>query len=158
IANNDLRMAVDLLEVLRHDAPLIAKYRHLLALCYRNAATNVFSRASNTDLECRQRAIAHLEDLIQEYPQSPEYRYDLAETYAWFDIPRLKDDDLQPAIESLRKAATIDEPLVAENPNSPEYVLSFTHVCYKLGAIHARLASKQGVWHGAKDADEAESW
>jgi tetratricopeptide (TPR) repeat protein len=97
----------------------------------------------------------------------------LAETFAWFDIPQLKDDDLQAAIDSLRKAAEIDEPLVAQNPNVPEYALSYTHVCYKLGAIYWRLAVRQGALRQAQDlsalrqaqaakgsnaSEEAEAW
>lgn len=91
-------------------------------------------------------AAAKFEGLAARFPDVPEYRFDLAETYAMAD-PRSTDPTSLDRLERrLRQALTLIEPLAAESPGRLEYASARARVLEKLGATLHRL-------HRADDAE-----
>ena len=112
--------------------PDVPDYRHLLALCYRDLPPPVPSSHDNhpLPLEAVTQAIEILQQLVDDFPKVPEYRYDLSETYAMAADPELctGPDPLVIEEQRLRAALDISEQLVAERPNIPAYVVSQVHI------------------------------
>ncbi len=72
-----------------------------------------------------------MQKLVEEYPDVPDYRYDLGETYAMLAFSPDATDKLaaQRPRELLREGAyVISEELVAEHPNIPDYAASQMHI------------------------------
>jgi tetratricopeptide (TPR) repeat protein len=134
------------------------EYRHLLALCCREK-----SRAFGPDdRAAAAKALAEateiLASLVRDFPQTPDYRYDLSETYAMVDAPigprqgppgssgsfegrdpSMTAEALSAAEERLRKALAISEGLVAEYPGVPDYLVSQAHIHHRLGEVFRRM-------------------
>ena len=86
------------------------------------------------------RAEELLEALVEEFPQSPEYRFDLAETYATWDEDT---DPHGPAGEQgfekrLARARKLLAGLVEQYPNEPVYTVSLAKVEHRLARYSAR--------------------
>lgn len=129
----NLREAVVLLEDLSREHPHVAKYRHLLALCYRDAPPS-FSSDQQRPLE---KATAILEALVRDFPDVPDFRFDLSETYAMVDF---HDRDFGPPSitnveQQLREALKLSERLVVQHPNIPQYVASQSRIRFKLANV-----------------------
>lgn len=113
----------------------------MLALCDRDRYAALFPRDRIAATESLSRAIETLEQLVREYPQVPEYRRDLSESYAMTDVqdPRLSRDEVVLAEGRLRKAWTIAGELVAQYPQVPEYLSWQAQVCHRLGVALRKL-------------------
>ncbi|NUQ65829.1 MAG: tetratricopeptide repeat protein, partial [Pirellulales bacterium] len=83
------------------------------------------------------KAAAVLEQLTRDFPDIPEYRHDLCETYAT-DAPRgrrSRPEDEPDAEQRLRKAMDLSNRLVAEHPNVADYQTSQVHLNHKLARV-----------------------
>lgn len=116
-------------------------YRHLLARCDREASFRPFGHGMKEDSDAASRAVAILEKLVDDYPNVPDYRYDLAQTYARLEPGRpFSSKAADPAIEKrsrerLEKALAISKELVAEHPNVPDYTLAQIGVRIRLAGL-----------------------
>jgi tetratricopeptide (TPR) repeat protein len=120
------------------DEPSNPDYRHLHALCYRALPPGPEDRtAAGKALE---RATEILSGLVRDYPQNPDYRFDLCEAWAMADRDPRMTRDVSPGVEErLKKAMSISEELVAEYPGVPEYLASQAHIHHKLGELSRRM-------------------
>lgn len=136
-----LRRAVAILDGLLEENPRAPDCRQLLARAYRELAFGPpFGRGGPWDAageapparvlprgsEAREKAAEILRALVADFPEVPDYRYDLSELYADAGGPPPRDPDAfeewaEGAIASLKKALEISEALVAEHPQVPEY-------------------------------------
>ena len=120
--------------------PSVAAYRHLLACCYRDLPVSPPGPRGRPPSTSVDKAIEILEQLVADFPDVPEYRFDLGKTYARPDSP---DQSLSAAAEKrLRKSLSILEKLVAENPNVPEYTASQVQSLYLLANCCDTLAGR----------------
>jgi serine/threonine protein kinase len=128
-ADKYLGKAVGLLNGLVKEQPADPAYRHLLALCYREKGT------SPSD---RKEAVALLEQLVKQFPQVPEFRFDLGETIALVDGPGLffGGGDSPEMEKACGEAARLARGLVAEYPNVPAYQFSRAKIHFRLGLLH----------------------
>ena len=117
------------------------EYRHLLALCDRERYLVLSPHDRKSATESLDRAIATLEQLVRQYPQVPEYRRDLSESYAAGDLqnPQFTQDDMALAETRLRKALNITQELVVQYPQVPEYLSREAQVCHQLGIAYRKL-------------------
>jgi tetratricopeptide (TPR) repeat protein len=129
-----VRRAIGLLTDLQSLFPSVPGNRHLLACCYRDMALGVTDPAKDE-------AITILLQLAAEFPGVPEYLYDLAETYAAFDVRggTLPPELVPGAERQLAKALEDSQRLNAAYPHVPDYVTSLVHIRHKLGAVLRRL-------------------
>lgn len=136
-----LRRAVAVLDGLLEENPRAPDSRQLLARAYRELAFGpAFARGGPRDAaeepalsrvlprgsEAREKAAEILRALVADFPDVPDYRYDLSELYADAGGPPPRDpaafeEWAEGAIASLKKALEISETLVAEHPQVPEY-------------------------------------
>ena len=118
----NLQHAIRILEQLIKSRPSVAAYRHLLACCYRDLPVSPLDSSRTPAFESVDKAIEILGQLVTDFPDVPEYRFDLGKTYARPDSPNRSLSIT--AEKRLRKSLGILEKLVAENPNVPEYAAS----------------------------------
>ena len=99
------------------EAPEVARYRFLLALCLREASQQPTGGTSGT----LNRACKLLEGLVEEYPELPEYRLALAEAYAHSEggPEWMRQEELEIAEANLAMAAEHARQLVEEHPTVP---------------------------------------
>ena len=81
-----------------------------------------------------------LEDLVEDFPQIPDYRHDLCETYARLDVggPQTTIEALPVMEELLCKGFAISEELVSLHPNVPSYAACQVRILLKLGDVLQR--------------------
>ncbi|MGD0382156.1 MAG: hypothetical protein ABSA77_01455 [Thermoguttaceae bacterium] len=100
-----------------------------------------FDRRADSTRETTNKAVQILQKLVEEYPDVPDYRYDLSETYAIEDdrgpfFPKATDSTARKrSLETLEKALAISEELVAEHPNIPDYAVSQVFIRLRLANI-----------------------
>lgn len=130
--------AIALLEKLTTEAPDVARYRFLLALCLRETSQQR-NRGINPTLN---RACKLLEALVDEYPDLPEYRLALAESYAEAESgpEGMRPEDAELAEANLAMAAEHARQLVEEHPTVPAYTNSLIHILSRLAATQERHA------------------
>ena len=89
------------------------------------------------------RAIEILRTLADEFPQIPDYRYDLSKAYARIDPrdPRFSGNRSRIAEGRLREAIAILDRLLAEHPNVPDYTASYVQALYTLSEVLRRTDS-----------------
>jgi hypothetical protein len=140
----DLAKAVAILDRLIGEAPANCEYRHLLALCYREArrgrgpgAASRPAGLENTGEKGVDRAIEILEALVKQHPDVPQYRFDLSETYAMIEGLGPAGRAVGPsAVEQrLRKALELSRQLTIEHPGVPEYRSAQAHMNHKLAQV-----------------------
>ena len=88
-ANWDPPLATDLDEVLPAEItsdPDAALRWHLLALCYREQASDRWSRRQPKDWRSQRRSILILQSLVEQFPASSIYHYDLVRALAEIDV------------------------------------------------------------------------
>ncbi len=132
--------AIAILEELVTEAPDVARYRFLLALCLRET-----SQQRNEGInETLNRACELLEELVDEYPELPEYRLALAEAYAHSGSrpEQMRTADLELAEASLAMAAEHARQLVEEHPTVPAYTNSLVHILSRLATTQERHAQE----------------
>jgi eukaryotic-like serine/threonine-protein kinase len=132
-----LRDATDLLEGLLEQAPTDPRYRHFLALCYRERGPRRWWSRRGTEDTLTQ-AIELLEGLVEEFPREPEYQYDLAEALAREDVPPGAPGMLPDSAEAegrLRRSLSLSERLVSDHPNIPRYASGQAHTLHRLAML-----------------------
>lgn len=132
--------AIDILEKLTTEAPDVARYRFLLASCLRETS-QLGDEGVNATLN---RACKLLESLVAEYPERPEYRLALAESYARAEgrPEQMRPEDMEMAEASLAMAAEHARQLVEEHPTVPAYTNSLVHIVSRLATIQERHAQE----------------
>jgi eukaryotic-like serine/threonine-protein kinase len=136
-----IQNAIRLLEELVAESdPGPPEYRHLLALCFRDAGPERFSRNPRSPSISNDRAVEILRKLVEDYPEVPDYRYDLSETYAQVDLFRFSanPDSVASARKRLQEALKLSNKLVADYPSAPQYGALCAQIHYKLGNLLAR--------------------
>jgi serine/threonine protein kinase len=129
--------AVQLLRVLEKEDAAVPAYRHLLALCYREKSTVLMGPTLRLDGADRREAVGLLEQLVKQFPQVPEYRFDLSETLAWLDVrgPYLPIPGAGSAARDLQEALRLAKELVVEHPNVPDYQVSKAQIHHRLALV-----------------------
>jgi serine/threonine protein kinase len=132
--------AIAILEKLKTESPNVARYRFLLALCLRESSQQR-SEGINGTLN---RACELLEELVEEYPELPEYRLALAESYAHSASrpERMRPVEIELAETSLAMAAEHARQLVEEHPTVPAYTNSLVHILSRLAMTQERHAEE----------------
>lgn len=135
-----LAKAIGILEKLTTGAPTVARYRFLLALSLRETS-QLNGEGVNSTLN---RACKLLESLVAEYPERPEYRLALAESYASAGghPEQMRPEDMEVAETSLAMAAEHARQLVEEHPTVPAYTSSLVHIISRLATIQERHAQE----------------
>jgi serine/threonine protein kinase len=134
--------AIGILEGLVSEHPTVGRYRHLLALCFRELAPDRFADGAKSNGESIQRAIDLLETLVEDFSDIPEYRHALAETYSSFDVRRrsVEESDFAVAEEALITALGHAKRLVDDYANVPAYAISLIHIYHKLAYVQQQMA------------------
>ena len=145
-----LAKAVDLLTDLVKQHPSDATYRHLLALCYRDREPHMVGQGPGAGKRDRDRAVEILEHLVRDFPHVPDYRYDLCEAYARFDMhrPPPPGETYASIAKDLRKALRLSDQLVARHPYILRYVVGQVHLHHRLGIVLERM-------HRPEEAEQA---
>jgi len=136
-----LHQAVDLLQGLLENSPSVPEYRRLLAQCFREMVATPFAPRNHRDSSVTlQRATEILEEVVEDFPDVADYRYDLCEIYArsgsWWSVPNA--DDLALTEERLQTAMKMSKRLVAEHPNVPDYATLRTQILSRYGELMRR--------------------
>ena len=136
---DNLAKAVTLLKKLAVSQSDNPEYQHLLALCYLEGATVADEPGSETK-GGDERAIAILQNLVEVFPNIPDYAYDLSEAYAQMHIP---EPPIPPEVENTveqqyRKALALLEKLVVEHPDVPDFRASEARIHHKLGSFYGQ--------------------
>jgi tetratricopeptide (TPR) repeat protein len=110
------------------------EYKHLLALCYRQQPPDHENSGGYRSFKSDQRATRLLEELVKDFPNVAEYRYDLSETYAQADVrrPFHNRDERTAAEDRLRRALSLSRELVRQHPNVPDYSAAQVYILQRL--------------------------
>tara|TARA_R110002072_G_scaffold173600_1_gene328241 strand:- start:41723 stop:45088 length:3366 start_codon:yes stop_codon:yes gene_type:complete len=130
--------AIALLENLTTEAPDVARYRFLLALCLRETSQQQNGGINST----LNQACKLLEALVDEFPEHPEYRLALAESYAEAESrpDGMRPEDVELAEASLAMAAEHARQLVEEHPTVPAYTNALIHILSRQATTQERHA------------------
>jgi|HubBroStandDraft_6_1064221.scaffolds.fasta_scaffold24982_3 serine/threonine protein kinase len=126
----ELHRAIGLLDSLVKEDPKNPGYRYLLAQCYREEA-----KAEAGPLPQIDKAEQLLRALVNEYPFVADYRFELADTCALFNVRELPPDDFPRAEARLRAALAQSADLVDGHPYAPDYISLHIHILHKLAHI-----------------------
>jgi tetratricopeptide (TPR) repeat protein len=109
----------------------------MLARCYREFPPPRPGRAESPDPDPLEKATEVLRKLANDYPDVPDYRYELCETLATprFPGPRFVAEEDPDAEGRLRTALELSQTLVREHPNIPEYAAAQIHTHHKLAHL-----------------------
>ena len=137
---DNLTKAVTLLKDLSASEPDNPEYQHLLALCYLEGAPVTDEPGSETK-GGDERAIAILQNLVEAFPNIPDYAYDLSEAYAQMHIP---EPPIPPEVENTveqhyKKALALLEKLVVEHQDVPDFRASEARIHHKLGSFYGQM-------------------
>ncbi|MDR3636473.1 MAG: protein kinase [Isosphaeraceae bacterium] len=110
------------------------------AWAYRKVGT-LYDRLGRTEdaEKAYAHAIAMFDQLIERFPDSPEYRIKLVETYDMADPGSAEPSSLARVEGRLARATSLVDELVAESPNNLDYLSTQAHVWAKHGAILERM-------------------
>jgi hypothetical protein len=145
------------LENLVQRYPSIPAYQQLLALCYRDRSSGPFLRDNEQEQDNRSKAIAIFEKLRDDFPGNPQYRHDLAETYAAMDFREMMfSNNRDVAEKQLRKAVDISSELAKDYPDVPEYAISDMSIRNRLASVLYRQADLSDSTRREALLDEAE--
>ena len=141
---NYLSLAIELVnqeDLAESDRPLAAKFKHLLALCYREM---VADRSVDEDWRMKEQAIELLQDLVAAYPEQNQFRFDLLETLSDVSVFRDKLDleELELLESRLEMAQQEADYLVQQRPDVMEYRLALIHSNFKLAEL-LKMKSEQ---------------
>lgn len=119
-ANANFDQARALAEQLVTEFPANPDYRHTLARCYSDMASEFSGYFDEREGTLRQ-AVALFEQLVGEYPTNPVYQRDLAEGYARFGLRLHVSRKPDEAEKVFRLAMHIRDQLVEEHPTDRIY-------------------------------------
>lgn len=139
IENN--RQAVEILRKLTEEAPDNPRYQLAMARSQRDryliwafgGRSNEPDGGRQQAADARLEALRMLEKLVADAPNNPDYRYELAETYAMSYPSRRHGEKPEETMEQFRRAVEIGSELVNRYPTVPEYKAS-------LARSHMRIA------------------
>jgi len=123
-----IERAVTILEELTRRDSTFPEYQFLLALCYRE-------KSEQETGDDHQRSIDVLVKLCEQYPQVPEYQYELGVTLAEIPMYRIRGTELPDAITSLRLSLQRLNLLTQSHPNIPRYIEAAAHSHHKMGEL-----------------------
>jgi tetratricopeptide (TPR) repeat protein len=109
----------------------VPAYRHLLALCFREKST-LGPGPGRVNWDDRHEARRLLGLLVKQFPQVPEYRFDLGETLALMDV-RGPAPNAPDAEKDFQESLRLFRDLVTEHPNVPGYQFARGQTHHKLG-------------------------
>lgn len=140
-----LRKAVKLLEGLgAREENANPTHRLLLALCLRDMDNH--HQASGDDYSERSQAVDLLERLVEDYPNVPQYRFELSELYRGnHPGPHGGVPKPQGRMEQLHKARELSEGLVDEHRNIASYRIHLAHVYAHLGIVYGTRGDLRGA-------------
>ena len=135
VSLNHLREAVTVLLSLNQQDSQVPGYRYLLALCYRELFSLFTSRDQARADDALLKATRLMEELAGDFPEVPDFQYDLIETYTALDTRGgyLRNEPLTVTEKRLRGALDISVRLVEAHPNVPQYLESQAQLRRKLG-------------------------
>ena len=137
---DSLAKAVALLKTLSASNPANPEYPHLLALCYQEGAA--VEDNSGPDAKAGdEQAIAILQNLVNLFPDNPDYAYDLSEVCARIHlppapIPREVERDIN---ERFDRSLALLKRLVGKYPDVPDFLAAEARIHDKLGAFHRQM-------------------
>lgn len=143
-----LERAVAILEDLSRNDSAYPEYRFLLALCYRE-------KEDFTPESGHTQSIGLLQKLCEQYPQIPQYRYELGVTLAEVPVHDFRDANISDSIDSLHLSLQHLNKLTRSHPNIPSYTESCAHTHHKLGSLLKRVAVESEDTPNEKLADSA---
>ncbi|MCA9052311.1 MAG: protein kinase [Planctomycetaceae bacterium] len=132
-----LSQAISLLEEFPQ-AERDTRVQLLLARCYREQA----AQRGRDELDLRQadwgRAVTLLQGLVQDAPETPDFRFELSEAYADIEPRWVPDEALGDAELRLLDALPLSRQLVEESPDVPAYAAGLTQILVKLTNVFRR--------------------
>jgi serine/threonine protein kinase len=134
-----LAKAVALLDVVP-TSPASPEFQHLLALCYLEGA-GVSEARGRRAKGGDDRAIEILEGLVRDYPDDPDYAFDLSEAYARVQMPRpgVPAEPQRATEERFAKSLALLDKLVTGHRDIPDFAAAEARVYDKLGAFYRQL-------------------
>ncbi len=138
--------AISLLEELNLNDLAHPEYRFLLALCFREKA-----ELEGEDNE--QQSIYVLEKLCEQFPQVPEYRYELGVTLAEVPMNNMGKSNVEESIRRLRASLQQLNSLTQSHPNIPRYVEACAHTHHKLGTVLRKFGDEPNSTRAASMAE-----
>lgn len=119
-----------------------AAKQHLLALCFREYASDRWGERTELDSQSELRSIELLENLAAEYPQETVYRFDLMQVLAEINVfePDLKLPTLEKARQALQRAIQMGEQLVEVRPDIAAFRIALVHAYFKQATISNRMS------------------
>lgn len=127
-----IELAIGYLE--ESNAHLSPDFRYLLALCLREKSTTAPFYA--TDATPHARAAALLQELSDEFPEVPKYRFELSETYRMVRFEHAGPNEFDRAVEQLGIAKELSEQLVTEHREIASYRINLAHIYAHLGMAY----------------------
>jgi serine/threonine protein kinase len=123
-----------------------AAKRHLLALCFREYANDLWEQRTELDIQSELTSIELLEQLSAEYPQETIYRFDLMQVLAEINVfePGIKLPTLEKARQALKRAIRIGEQLVEVRPDIASFRVAIVHAYFKQATITDRMSELVG--------------
>jgi hypothetical protein len=141
-----LERAVTLLENLNLNDSAHPEYRFLLALCYREKS-ELLPESDN------KQSVALLEKLCAQFPQVPEYQFELGVTLADVPVHNFRDAMIEDSIDGLQASLQQLNSLTRKHPNIPRYTESCAHTHHKLGTLLRKSAEESPTLREAKIDD-----
>lgn len=125
-------------------SPDLAERLHLLALCYRETASDQLSEQSDLDRKYHRRAISILSTLQQNDPLDPNYQIDLLRALSEVDLLEREPapDQLMGILDEIREATEIGERLVKRYPSVKDFIMETSHANYKLATVLNSLSQE----------------
>ncbi|MEL7499417.1 MAG: serine/threonine-protein kinase [Planctomycetota bacterium] len=116
---------------------------HLLALCYRELASDTHASWQEQDRLAHNRSISILKSLTQQYPNDATYRYDLVRALAEMDVleNKIRESDLQAKYDLLNEAISLSELLVQRYPSVSDFQMEISHANNKLAEVIIAMKS-----------------
>ncbi|MEM7314172.1 MAG: tetratricopeptide repeat protein, partial [Planctomycetota bacterium] len=127
--------AAGMLDHVIETSPDNASARHLLGLCLVELPRH--SRRNRESSDQFDRGIRLLRSLVEEKPNSVDYRFDLLQSLSFGPSHHeaMWDSELQQLETQLKEAIELGEALIREQPGVPLYNLSLAHCYYKLRGV-----------------------
>jgi tetratricopeptide (TPR) repeat protein len=157
-----LDTAVTILKDLVQRQPANPEYRHLLALCLRERFSPP-GMGRPTTQSGTDEATRILEQLVRDFPQVPDYLFDLCQTYARGEGPGHgppqdraveRTGEME---ERLGKALAISQQLVAQHANVPEYRVSLAQIHHQFGEVRRRAMREEEAEQSDRKAVEVQA-
>ncbi len=137
-AEEHLRQATQLLNEMLQVTPDNPECLYLLALCHRERPNRHRPRDAGGTSAGQAEAMAILEQLVQNHPSAPEFRYELARCCSAVHLKHFSNDEreLRRGEEQLRRGLEHMEWLVRRHPYVSRYAAGRAQISHKLSALY----------------------